>query len=296
MTTREDVPNNPVNPLAVWANWYYFKPGEVVRFSRVESLCLLWPIRGGGLVVSGGTTFALDAGSMLVLPWNHDIEYRASLRRPFQLGTVHLIPDYRGSSVDFSIRVNVEPSDFVPNDNRFDNPRLGISSAGMFPVAAETPRSLLELGAYTIRLFQTGAATYGLLTSLGRLFARELASLRGEHTNGPKRLAILQDFIFQNLAREIKMHELAQIADCSVSALERTFRKELGVSPKAWISRQRMQQALFLLQSTSLNVSQVAFQVGYRDPLYFSKVFRQHFGASPKHFLNSGSRARGESA
>ena len=285
-----------MNPLAVWANWYYFKPGEVVRFSRVESLCLLWPIRGGGLVVSGGTTFALDAGSMLVLPWNHDIEYRASLRRPFQLGTVHLIPDYRGSAVDFSVRVNVEPSDFEINETRFDNPQLGISAASIFPAAADTPRSLIELGSYSIRLFQAGAAGYDLLTSLGKLFAKELASLRGEHSNEPKRLAILQDFILQNLAREIRMPELAQIADCSVSALERTFRKELGTSPKAWISRQRMQQALFLLQSTSLNVSQVAFQVGYRDPLYFSKVFRQHFGASPKHYLDSGSRARGESA
>lgn len=296
VASHSESPKPVINPLAVWANWYYFKPGEVVRFSRVESVCLLWPIRGTGTVISAGQTFQLEAGSILVLPWNHDIEYRAASKRPFQLGTIHLIPDYRGAAADLSIRVNVEPTDFLADYMRFDDHELSITKPAIFPAAAEAPRSLIELGNYTIRMFQNDAASYDLLTALGKLFSRELSGLQGRNVTASKRLTILQDYILQNLARDIRIDELAGLAACSVSAVERSFQNDLGVSPKAWIARQRMRQALFLLESTSLNVSEVAFQVGFKDPLYFSKVFKQHFGSSPRNYLSSKIATRAEYA
>ncbi|MDD3411863.1 MAG: helix-turn-helix domain-containing protein, partial [Eubacteriales bacterium] len=40
-----------------------------------------------------------------------------------------------------------------------------------------------------------------------------------------------------------------------------------------------------LLQSSQLNVSEVACSVGYDDPYYFSRVFRQRFHCSPRDYL-----------
>ncbi len=53
----------------------------------------------------------------------------------------------------------------------------------------------------------------------------------------------------------------------------------------------RMQRAAELLTHTELPVIQVAQSVGYEDPLYFSRVFRQRWGVSPTIY---GSRRRTE--
>jgi len=47
--------------------------------------------------------------------------------------------------------------------------------------------------------------------------------------------------------------------------------------------------AKILLDSGSLNITQVARRVGYPDPFYFSRVFKKHTGLSPKHWLKKNS-------
>jgi ligand-binding sensor domain-containing protein/signal transduction histidine kinase/DNA-binding response OmpR family regulator len=75
-----------------------------------------------------------------------------------------------------------------------------------------------------------------------------------------------------------------------------TFSEELGISRtmlfskiKAWtnltpsdfVTVMRMKRAAQLLEQNKLTVSQVAFQVGYKNPKYFSKCFQRHFSETP---------------
>jgi transcriptional regulator GlxA family with amidase domain len=43
----------------------------------------------------------------------------------------------------------------------------------------------------------------------------------------------------------------------------------------------RLQRAWHLLKTTDLNVSEIAYDVGFKDASYFSRVFKKHFGGSP---------------
>jgi DNA-binding response OmpR family regulator len=54
-----------------------------------------------------------------------------------------------------------------------------------------------------------------------------------------------------------------------------------GYSPKEYVSIIRMKKAGTLLGDHNLNVSQVAYDVGFNDASYFSKTFKRHFGISP---------------
>ena len=47
------------------------------------------------------------------------------------------------------------------------------------------------------------------------------------------------------------------------------------------ILRVRLREARRLLTTTSASVKQIAFQVGFEDPLYFSRLFRRRFGTPP---------------
>ncbi|MCR5179883.1 MAG: helix-turn-helix transcriptional regulator, partial [Bacteroidaceae bacterium] len=50
----------------------------------------------------------------------------------------------------------------------------------------------------------------------------------------------------------------------------------------------RLEQAARLLRERKLNITQVAYSVGFSNLGYFSTVFRKHFGVSPRDFIEQG--------
>jgi AraC-like DNA-binding protein len=51
-----------------------------------------------------------------------------------------------------------------------------------------------------------------------------------------------------------------------------------------YFTQMRMAQARERLLTTSASIKEIALQVGYADQLHFSRVFRKHFGLSPRAF------------
>lgn len=78
--------------------------------------------------------------------------------------------------------------------------------------------------------------------------------------------------------------ELAEVAHLSVSRFAHLFRTQLGMSPSAYVERQRMAEARLLLEHSSRSVAEIARAVGFDDPLYFSSRFKHVVGASPRQY------------
>lgn len=74
----------------------------------------------------------------------------------------------------------------------------------------------------------------------------------------------------------------------STEYLKRIFRQEMGVTPRQYLTEIRLENAAKILsnENTGLNISQVARQCGYNDPLYFSKLFKRKYGVSPKNYTD----------
>jgi len=84
-----------------------------------------------------------------------------------------------------------------------------------------------------------------------------------------------------HLDQPLTLDQLAAWAALSPSWFSAQFRQEIGSPPMAHLARLRVQKACGLLERTDLSVSEVARQVGFPDPLHFSRVFRQRTGLSP---------------
>lgn len=87
--------------------------------------------------------------------------------------------------------------------------------------------------------------------------------------------------INERFADELTLDTIAEAIDISPYYLSRVFSEQSGFTLSSYLTSVRMEKAVELLRDVKLNVSQVARSVGYRDPHYFSKVFKAHLGASP---------------
>lgn len=80
---------------------------------------------------------------------------------------------------------------------------------------------------------------------------------------------------------EFNAEELARSAGLSRSTLHRRLKKLTGFSASELITRLRIKRAAMLLQDDAETVSEIAYRVGFRDPSYFTKVFKKYYGTPP---------------
>jgi len=59
-----------------------------------------------------------------------------------------------------------------------------------------------------------------------------------------------------------------------------------GVTVSEFIKEIRLKRAAQLLMQKPSSISEVAYQVGFNDPKYFSKCFKQMFGVSPAQYIS----------
>ena len=102
------------------------------------------------------------------------------------------------------------------------------------------------------------------------------------HASRPLHEAVVRgvQFLDHDLAHPWTLGDLAEHVQLDRSYLTRLFKAHTGLSPIAYLARQRAERAALLLLQTSDTVAQVGEKVGWPDPNYFARRFRAHFGVS----------------
>ncbi|MEM9848687.1 MAG: ATP-binding protein, partial [Bacteroidota bacterium] len=80
---------------------------------------------------------------------------------------------------------------------------------------------------------------------------------------------------------EFGVEELAQKSQLSRIQLYRKLKAIRNQTPSQFLRNFRLQKAKDLLHNPNLNISEVAYEVGFNDPAYFTRVFSKAFGQSP---------------
>jgi len=166
------------------------------------------------------------------------------------------------------------------------------------PAGAAFPQRLLEIHReLTARWRPDDILVGNLLENALRHIARlrhSTSPATAEAGASPGMLAV-REHLGNHSAQPLTLPQLARMAGMSVPHFSARFKAAFGIAPMACLIRHRMLHAAYLLTDRHASISETARQVGYDDPFHFSRMFRKHFGESPRAFAQRESGRHGGS-
>lgn len=131
-------------------------------------------------------------------------------------------------------------------------------------------------------LLETHLATIMLLLS------RRMSPLQADASDPASRhLQSFRDLLSRSFRQQLSVEAYAVLMGISATHLNRVVRQATGKSAHELISERLMDEAKRELLFTGYSVQQVAENLGFADAAYFSRVFRQKVGMTPKAFRQS---------
>jgi AraC-like DNA-binding protein len=116
-----------------------------------------------------------------------------------------------------------------------------------------------------------------------------------DHTSNPNTVLSLDETFLKKIGDILEAHfadegfgnvQLASRLHISESQLFRKLKALTGQSTALFIRSYRLHKGKEKLENTQLTVSEIAYEVGFSDPAYFSRTFAQEFGVSPNAIRN----------
>ena len=230
---------------------------------------LNYVISGRGIYSLNGKRFDVEAGeSFLVYP-DMQISYRADQEDPWK---------YCWAGFDGA------------------DARILLNAAGYSPekpvICHSSPEKIYQM---LMDIHQCrGQEIYQLISMTARLYNLLAYLIEDAVRSSPvqsSRLGLSHvqqacDFIANNYSRQITIEDIASHANVSRSQLYRVFIKHISVSPLQYLREFRLREACNIMQKNHESIKNIAYTVGFENPLYFSTLFKRMTGETPSEYVS----------
>ncbi|HEY3377799.1 MAG TPA: helix-turn-helix transcriptional regulator [Armatimonadota bacterium] len=238
----------------------YTIPADITYRHPAPTFSRMFLFRTGGCQITAGeTTYALTAGRLYLLP----IGYSFTVR-------------YDGGSELHYVHLHIRDGQGLEIAHRLPGITELTGAAHLAPDIFHAGRAQENWAAQLC----WQSAVFQAVIGMCRPLLPALAQQRRQTSRYQALLSALQ----AHCSADLTVAALAEGLGISASALSKGFRRDVGVSLSAYMARLLMQRACDLLHNTELQIQQIAEALGYRDPYYFHRVFKQHIGSSPRQY------------
>lgn len=122
------------------------------------------------------------------------------------------------------------------------------------------------------------------LSMLGDIARHVTSTFTGKEGVNHK-VDLILDYIRENYARPITNKEVAEYFNFHPVYINRLIVKYTNTSLHQYLIDYRISMAINLLQNSGKSVTEIAYEVGFRDVNYFSKYFKKTVGMSPRNYI-----------
>ncbi|MBQ8798519.1 MAG: AraC family transcriptional regulator [Lachnospiraceae bacterium] len=244
-----------------------FKGSDLHRWGpgTREIYSIHYIVSGKGYVESRGETYALSAGDTFMIFPEEEILYYPEETDPWAYRWV----DFKGA----------DAKTLVSHTGFSKNCPVMKGKAGLEPLFL-----VYEEGLHGETAKERYAAKVYLLLTY---FLKESKEPGEKRTYFEDAVEMIQNSYWK---QELNVGKLSQSLNVERSYLYRLFMEKAGVSPQQYLAEVRMERACELLITTELSVQVIACSVGYKDALYFSKLFRKSKGITPSDYRKTRGR------
>ena len=228
------------------------------RREGVEQAIFIYCVKGAGWCELAGERHAICAGEMLVIPPHTRHAYGADQKNPWTIHWFHVQGKWLASYLTELNVSAIRPVVFLGDD------------AQVLAIFEEV-LDVLEHG-YTPHQMLHAAQALGHLLAV--IIGHRHQSWR-ETPDAPQKITRTMTYMKQHLDQPLRLDTLAALAGLSRSRYTALFTTQTNFTPIDYFIRLRMHHACQLLDTTQLNIKAIAARLGYHDPLYFSRVFKQ---------------------
>jgi two-component system response regulator YesN len=105
--------------------------------------------------------------------------------------------------------------------------------------------------------------------------------------NGMRALLLqAKEYIDNHYHKSISLEEVAEKIGISSYYLSKLFKERFQVTFIDYLKNTRLQKAKELLLDGTMPLKEIALTIGYKDPNYFSRIFKKEVGVSPREYRN----------
>lgn len=163
-----------------------------------------------------------------------------------------------------------------------------IDGPGIQILPCRSPESLRRQFHAILSAIERGYHEHTLL-ELSRVLIHVLTLLHRNPRHEPERRQVeriesTMDQMRQEINQPQPLRHYAKAAGLSVSQFSYLFKQHTGISPMNYQTEVRMQRACEFLDTSEASIKEIADQLGYEDPLYFSRSFKKCTGLSPTQY------------
>ncbi|WP_028612237.1 AraC family transcriptional regulator [Paenibacillus harenae] len=231
---------------------------------------VFWYVTEGRVHVTlDGTGYAASAGELLHLPAGCLLT-----ARPAAAGIKLL-------SLNFAAAVS-----FLPNRPWHELLRFPVYWGPADPAWAGLLREMNATAGQT-GMARSMLLQAGIIRMVGLMIDRYMASGYADSEaamSADIRIHNVIAYMMQNPSRMPSVSGLAELVQLSESHLRKLFMLHIGMPPQPFIHRMKVEQAKRMLAQGSERISGIAALLGFQDPNYFARLFKQHTALSPKQF------------
>ncbi len=233
------------------------------RNNGIGENILIYCLSGAGTIRIPGQLIKLNAGEVFCIPAGTGHTYSADKNNPWSILWVH----FKGESCSL----------YPLHEKR----AVPLGSAGksntlqyFFTLLIDT----LEHG------FTIGNFIYSSQLMTVILSEVYLKDEKSDIDKQNRKLTKVIRYMISHLDRELTLDELSSEMHLSKSYLNSIFRKHTSRSPMDYWIHLKMQQACKDLKMTDMLIYEVSQKLGYKDPCYFSRLFKKVTGVSPREY------------
>ena len=232
-----------------------------VRKSGSKEHILLYCTVGSGTVKIKENIYPINPNQFIIIPKNTPHHYNSSQQEPWTIYWVHFMGDNADLLYSRYEQLSLGPV-FAP----YSNDRLK-NFDSIF--------HLLENCLHIRNVEVANIKTQEFIASF--IYDQELSPTNNK--NDKVSQSIL--FMKQHINRQFSVRELAEQQNLSVTHYSRMFRTKTGSSPIHYFSELKIQLSCQHLYFTDKSIKQICIELGFNDPYYFSRLFKNLVGVSP---------------